>query len=35
VNGRELVNVMIEHSLGVRTRPLVTYDLDEEFFSGV
>jgi Restriction endonuclease len=35
INGGELVDVMIEHSLGVRTRPLVTYDLDEEFFSGV
>jgi len=34
VNGSDLINVMIEHSLGVRTRPRVTYDLDEEFFSG-
>lgn len=35
VNGQELVNVMIDHSLGVRNTPVVSYSLDEDFFGGV
>jgi restriction endonuclease Mrr len=33
VNGRRLVDVMVEFGLGVRTRPLVAYDLEEDFFT--
>ena len=32
--GEQLVDVMIEHEIGVQSRPVVTYELDEEFFSG-
>ena len=35
VNGDQLIDVMIEHGLGVSTRPVVKYELDENFFSGV
>jgi restriction system protein len=34
VNGSRLVEIMFEHHLGVRTRPLVSFELDDEFFSG-
>lgn len=33
VNGRQLVDLMVEHGLGVRKQPLVTYAIEEEFFS--
>ena len=34
INGMQLVNIMFENSLGVRTRPIVRYELEDEFFSG-
>jgi restriction endonuclease Mrr len=34
INGSQLVSIMFEHGLGVRQRPVVQFDLDEEFFSG-
>ena len=33
VNGKRLVAVMIEHGLGVRSEPTVTYQLDEDYFA--
>ncbi len=34
VTGAQLVDVMLEHGLGVVARPQVTYELDETYFSG-
>jgi restriction system protein len=34
VKGEELVQVMLEHGLGVRAEPQVTYGVDEDFFTG-
>ncbi len=34
VTGEQLVNVMLEHGLGVIARPQMTYELDETYFSG-
>jgi restriction system protein len=33
INGTQLVKIMFEHNLGVRVRPIVTFELEEEFFS--
>jgi len=35
VSGDQLIDVMIEHGLGVSTRPVLNYELDENFFSGI
>jgi restriction system protein len=34
INGSQLVRIMFEHNLGVRQRPVVLYEMEEEFFSG-
>ena len=34
VTGEELVEIMIENELGVRSRPRLFYSVDEEYFSG-
>jgi restriction system protein len=35
INGKQLIDVMIGHGIGVQTQPLVRYETDEEFFSGI
>ncbi len=35
ISGYQLIDVMIEHGLGVRARPVINYELDETFFSGI
>jgi restriction system protein len=34
VNGEQLIRVMIANDLGVHTRPKVTYEIDDDYFSG-
>ncbi len=34
VNGSQLIDIMFEHGLGVRQRPMVAFEMNEEFFSG-
>jgi restriction system protein len=34
INGTQLVQIMIDHDLGVRRRPVVEFELDDDFFSG-
>lgn len=33
INGEKLLDLLIENQIGVRTRPLDMYDIDEEFFE--
>jgi restriction system protein len=33
VTGEQLVDIMITHGLGVRERPVVEFEVDDEFFS--
>jgi restriction endonuclease Mrr len=35
INGKQLIDVMLEHGLGVQSQPVVRYEIDEDFFSGV
>jgi restriction system protein len=35
VSGAQLIDVMMEHRIGVLARPVLTYEIDEEFFSGI
>ncbi len=35
VNGERLVEVMVEHGCGVRARPMLAYELDEDYFSNL
>jgi len=35
ISGDRLIDVMIEHGLGIITRPVLSYELDEDFFSGI
>lgn len=34
LSGARLVEVMLEHRIGVAIQPVVTYELDESYFSG-
>ncbi len=34
VNGSQLVDLMFEHSLGVKQLPMISFELDEDFFTG-
>jgi restriction system protein len=34
INGRQLVDVMLDLELGIRKRPLVAFEIEEEFFTG-
>jgi restriction endonuclease Mrr len=33
VNGKQLVSIMFDQNLGIRERPVVTYEIDEEYFA--
>jgi hypothetical protein len=33
VNGKDFVQAMFDHDLGISKRPLLAYDIEEEFFA--
>lgn len=34
INGEQLIQTMIDHGIGVNARPIMSYEVDEEYFEG-